>query len=245
MRKISTSLLLVLLLGGCAKTLPFGTNPDAAIASSDVTIVDAKVLPAPDGTSAAGESRPYVIGPFDKLMIDVYGITELSNREVQADSSGRISFPLAGVVMAEGLSPQELEGVLTARLRENFIRNPRVTVNLKESISQLVTVDGSVRTPGQFPIIGKMSLMRAIAAAKGADENAKLEDVVVFRTVKGQKMAALFNLKAIRRGYYEDPDIYANDVVVVGESTARRLFRDIVQASSLLTTPMIVLLNKI
>jgi polysaccharide export outer membrane protein len=88
-----------------------------------------------------------------------------------------------------------------------------------------------------------MTLMRAIATAKGLDEFANQSDVVVFRTVEGQKLAALYNLKAIRRGAYEDPEIFANDVVVVGDSSARRLFRDIIQASPLLTTPLIVALQ--
>ncbi|WP_196782026.1 hypothetical protein, partial [Salmonella enterica] len=72
-----------------------------------------------------------------------------------------------------------------------------------------------------------MTLMRAVATAKGTTEFAKLDDVVIFRTVNGQKMAALYNLKAIRQGAYDDPEVFANDVVVVGDSPARRLFKDI------------------
>ena len=116
-------------------------------------------------------------------------------------------------------------------------------MNLKETVSQVITVDGQVKEPGLYPVIGRMTLMRAIATAKGADEFAKLNDVVVFRTVSGQKMAALYNLKAIRRGFYDDPEVYANDVVVVGDSQARRLFKDALQIVPLLTTPLILLLR--
>jgi len=70
---------------------------------------------------------------------------------------------------------------------------------------------------------------------------AGLENVVVFRTVDGQRYARLYNLKAIRMGNYEDPQMYANDVIVVSESTARRLFRDLLTAAPLLTTPIIAL----
>jgi polysaccharide biosynthesis/export protein len=66
---------------------------------------------------------------------------------------------------------------------------------------------------------------------------------VIFRTVEGKQLAALYNLKAIRRGNYDDPEVFANDVVVVGDSSARRLFRDILQVVPLLTTPIIVALQ--
>ena len=85
--------------------------------------------------------------------------------------------------------------------------------------------------------------IRAVATAKGTSEFAKLQDVVIFRTVKGQKMAALYNLKAIRRGSYDDPEVFANDVVVVGDSAARRIFKDALLISPLLTTPLILMLQ--
>jgi polysaccharide export outer membrane protein len=64
---------------------------------------------------------------------------------------------------------------------------------------------------------------------------------VVFRTVGGKQMAALYNIEGIRRGNYPDPEVFANDVVVVGDSPARRLFKDLVGASALITTPLILL----
>ena len=71
----------------------------------------------------------------------------------------------------------------------------------------------------------------------------KHDGTVVFRTVGTQRYAALHDLKAIRLGAYRDPAIYANDVVVVGDSQARRIFRDVLQASGLLTTPLVALLQ--
>ena len=131
--------------------------------------------------------------------------------------------------------------MIEAGLRGRYVRNPQVTVNLKETVSQVFTVDGEVREPGLYPVIGKMTLMRAVATAKGSTEFAKLSQVVVFRKVGGQSMAALFDLKAIRNGQYDDPEIFASDVVIVGNSQARRIFRDVLQASPLITTPLIYL----
>jgi polysaccharide biosynthesis/export protein len=211
---------------------------------SKISVVQQGALPTPDRRDIVGEDRPYLIGPFDKLTIDVFGIEELSKKEVQTDASGRISFPLAGVVEAAGQTPAELEQIIEQRLRAAYVRNPQVTVNLKETVSQVVTVDGEVKEPGLYPVIGRMTLMRAVATAKGTSEYAKLDDVVIFRTVQGQKMAGLFNLKAIRRGNYDDPEVFANDVVVVGNSPGRRLFKDGIQVLPALVTPLIYIFTR-
>lgn len=221
-------------LGGGARQL--GGDPN-------MQVVDGTEMPAPTASDLTVSNRAYLIGPFDKLTIDVFGIEELSNKEVQADASGRLSFPLAGTVEAAGKTPTEISQIIEQRLRRNYVRDPQVTVNLKETVSQVITVDGQVKEPGLYPVLGRMTLMRAVARAKGTSEFAKLDDVVVFRTVNGQKMAALYNLQAIRNGAYQDPEVFANDVVVVGDSQSRRLFKDFLQIVPLITTPLVVLLR--
>lgn len=239
MRRIAIlNLLLVCLLAACASTPPLGGAPDIRVTSMTE-------MPAPMGTDLLTANRPYLIGPFDKLKIDVFGITELSGKEVQADASGNISFPLVGVVEASGKTPGELAVLLEKRLQGRFVRKPQVSVNLEETVSQVVTVDGQVQTPGLYPVLGRMTLIRAVARAGGTSEFAKMDDVVLFRTVDGQKYAGLYNLGAIRRGIYEDPEIFANDIIIVGESKSQRMFRNILQASPLLTTPLVILFQRI
>jgi polysaccharide export outer membrane protein len=235
----------IILVGLCLSLCACEGPPHLApIGQAAVTPVAGDVLPPPTRADLFGQNRPYVIGPFDKLTIDVFGIEELSKKQFQADSSGRISFPLIGIVEAAGRTPGELETEIATRLRGRFVRDPQVTVNLQETVSQVMAIDGQVKEPGLYPVVGRMTLMRAVATAKGVDEFARLDDVVVFRTVDGKKMAALYNLKAIRRGYYDDPEVYANDVVVVGDSQARRIFKDALQAIPLITTPLIYVLTR-
>jgi len=223
---------ILLLLSACS-TPQMGTSPNTQL-------VENNSLPMPSRADVVAASRPYLIGPFDKLHIDVFGVADLA-REVQIDASGRLSFPLIGVVEAAGLTPGELAAAIEARLTGRFVRQPQVTVNLIETVSQVITVDGEVGEPGLYPVIGDMTLIRAVATAGGTTQLAGLENVVVFRTVEGQRYAGLYNLKAIRQGNYEDPQMYAGDVIVVSESTARRLFRDLLTAAPLLTTPIIAL----
>ena len=98
--------------------------------------------------------------------------------------------------------------------------------------------------PGLYPVTNQMTLMRALASAKGLAEFAKQDDVVILRTVEGRKMAGLYNVGAIRRGAYDDPAVYANDVIVVGDSPQRRMFRDFVSLSPLLAAPLIAVLQR-
>lgn len=224
-----------MLLSACAGSRSYAEAPSIEMVSNE--------LPTPSRGDLLAQNRPYFIGPNDKLLIDVFGIDELSQRRVQLDASGRISFPLIGAVEAAGLTPAELASEIERRLRGQYIRDPQVTVNLEATTSQVVTVDGQVNKPGIYPVVGKMTLIRAVANAGGTGEFARLDDVVIQRTVNGQKYLALYNLQAIRQGNYADPEIFANDIIFVGDSPRRRLFRDIISASGLITAPIVAILR--
>jgi polysaccharide export outer membrane protein len=174
--------------------------------------------------------------------VDVFNVPELS-RQLQVDASGRISMPLIGELDARGKTASELAHTIETALRGRYLRRPEVTVNILSSVSQVVTIDGQVQEPGLYPVTNQMTLLRAIASAKGLTEFAKEDDVVVLRKVGNKKMAGLYNVSAIRRGVYDDPPIYANDVIVVGDSPARRLFRDVIALSPLIAAPLITVLQ--
>ena len=201
-------------------------------------------LPTPKVSDYKKAPGLYSVGPYDKLAIDVWGIPELSVKSIMVDVNGYISFPLAGAVQVAGLNPAQIEQELATRLKESYVRNPRVTVNVVELVSNTITVDGQVRRPGAYPVPNGMTLMQSVALAEGVTNEARLNDVVVFRTVGGQRYAALYNLGAIRRGQYPDPEIYANDIVMVGDAASRRLFKDLLTAVPALLTPIVILLTQ-
>lgn len=237
MRNIAAVVLLACCVAGCGARLPLQSNARLTV------IQDSTALPAPDRNDLTAADRPSLIGPLDTIQVDVFNVPDLS-REVQVDASGRISIPLAGTIDARGKTSEELARLIEAALRGRYVRNPEVTVNIKSSVSQVVTIDGQVVEPGLYPVTNQMTLMRAIASAKGLSEFARQDDVVILRTVGANKMAGLYNIAAIRRGVYDDPLIYANDVVVVGDSPQRRLFRDFVSLSPLLAAPLIAILQR-
>jgi polysaccharide biosynthesis/export protein len=230
---------MVFALSGCAAMSGGGNKqiPNAA-----VQILDTQSLPEPTASDLYGPTRPYLIGPFDKLNIEVFGVEELT-REVQADASGQISFPLIGQIDAAGKTPLEVAKIVETRLAGRYVKNPQVSVNMTDVVSQTMTVDGQVSKPGLYPVVGRMTLMRAVASAGGTSEHAKLDDVVIFRTVNGQQMAGLYNLQGIRKGNYEDPEVFANDVIIVGDSAGRRLFQDLLKTAPLFLSPLVLLIR--
>ncbi len=219
-----------------------GGRPQIESTQYLTVVPGSETLPAPIRTDLTAPDRPSLIGPLDTIQVDVFNVPDLG-REMQVDASGRISMPLAGTIEASGKTSGELASAIEAALRGRYIRNPEVTVNIKSSVSQVVTIDGQVVEPGLYPVTNQMTLMRAIASAKGLSEFARQDDVVILRTVNNRKMAGLYNVGAIRRGAYDDPAIYANDVIVVGDSPQRRLFRDFVSLSPLLAAPLIAILQ--
>lgn len=234
--EICVTLCIAITMGGCAGREPLRSTANLTV------VPDTEALPVPTRADLVAADRPALIGPLDTIEVEVINIPE-SSREIQVDASSRIAMPLAGTIYAGGKTAEELARTIEDSLRRRYVRNPQVVVNIKSSVSQVATVDGQVQEPGLYPVTNQMTLMRVIASARGLSEFARQDDVVVLRTVNGQKMAGLYNVGAIQRGIYSDPPIYANDVIVVGDSPQRRLFRDLVSISPLLAAPLITILQ--
>lgn len=227
---------MVLLLAACASLPGAGAGDPGA----GMTVSDARELPSPYGKDAFSSDRPYRVGPYDMLRIDVLGVPELSQRQAQADAGGRITFPLIGIVEAGGQTLTDLSHTLEALLEEKYVRQPVVSVDVVQVASQTVTVDGEVNAPGVYPVVGKMTLMKALATAKGASSAARLQRATIFRDVDNQKMAGVYNLLAIYRGNYADPEVFAGDMIVVGNAEAGRIFKGVKAETPDKDAPLIV-----
>lgn len=240
----SLALFATLTLAGCANNIP----PVASAPDSPVSLV--QELPAPQAGDVVRSTRLTFIGPFSELRVEVFGVPDMQ-RDIMADGEGNFAFPLVGNVAAAGKTPLAVSEEIRSKLAGRYVRDPQVTVNFKSSTNPLsvqsmaVTVDGQVNRAGAFPIVGRMTLMRAVAQAGGINEFAKLEDVVVFRDVGAQKYVGIYNLEAIRRGNYADPEIFPNDVIIVGDSPARRRFKDVLQALPAILSPVILLTREL
>ena len=212
---------LMLLASACASSPTLNASKSVVAVRTD--------LPVPDQTGMSTDLSNYRMGPLDQIKIEVFGAPELT-REGEVDAAGNFSVPLVGTIMAGGKTPAELSRDISTALQGRYLKNPQVSVIVVRAKGQTFTVDGAVTQPGVYPIVGRMTLQEAIASAHGASEAANLGNVVIFRRVNNQKLAALFNLKEIRAGRLNDPDVYGNDIIVVGENATRRWFLDVTRA---------------
>lgn len=172
----------------------------------------------------------YRIGPLDRISVSVFQVPELSQQNIQVDTSGQVNLPLIGLIQASGKTANQLSSEIAAKLGQSYLQSPQVSVMITEANSQKVTVEGAVALPGIFPIAGPTTLLQVIAMAKGPDKAANTRRVGIFRTVEGRRAAAVFDLEAIRAGRAEDPRVYGDDIVVVQGSGTKSAWQEVLRA---------------
>lgn len=188
-------------------------------------------LRPPDTTSATGAYEgvaDYRLGAADVVAIEVYGLPELT-RSLRVNSRGMIALPLLGPIQAAGKTVAELEDEITTKLAEDYLQDPQVTVFVSEYTSQKITVEGAVNKPGIYSLSAKTTLLQAIVTAGGVSEVANPKGIIIFRVIDGQRMAAVFDLQAIRGGNAEDPRIYGDDLIIVDQSGAKSAWSNLLK----------------
>lgn len=190
-------------------------------------------------TSAATPgSSAYKIGPLDVLDVSVFKVPDLS-KTVQVGEDGTITYPLVGQVHAAGRTAHDLELDLKQKLGEKYLRSPQINVLVKEYNSQRVTISGAVKTTGVYAIKGRTTLLQVIAMAGDIDGSTASGDIVVFRTVDGQRSAARFDADSIKNGKTDDPEVLPGDVVVVDTSATKVALSNVLRVLPLATSAAI------
>jgi polysaccharide export outer membrane protein len=115
--------------------------------------------------------KAYRIGPGDLLQINVFEVPELTH-EVRVSEDGSINLPLLGRIVVEGLTQDGLVQELTRLLQAGYVKNPQVTVFIKEYKSKQVAVIGAVARPGNIELVGRKNLLQMLSAAGGLIETA-------------------------------------------------------------------------
>lgn len=157
---------------------------------------------------------PGRLGVGDSFSIKVFGEAELTSDYV-VNELGVIRFPMVGTVTAQGRTCAELEEDLTARLSATVLRSPLVSCSLVEIRSRRVSVVGQVGSPGNFPFTPGMTIVDAIAAAKGIDAATSSGGVFVTRAVDGEQVKLDVPLQEIMRGRLPNLLLWPGDVVFV------------------------------
>lgn len=143
--------------------------------------------PRPNGYADFRADVPYTLASGDRLRVLVFGQDALSNT-YGVNSSGNISMPLIGSVRAQGQTTTALEKVVEAKLRDGFIREPKVSIEVDAYRPFFVL--GEVTTPGQYPYIAGMTAETAVAVASGFTPRANKYEVDLTRVIDGHPVTA-------------------------------------------------------
>jgi polysaccharide export outer membrane protein len=203
----------------CAWSLPADAAPSATT--------------TPAALTAAATRPDYRINPGDTVDVQVFQVPDLS-KTVVVDTGGKILLPLIGQVDASGRTVDELTQKIAAELGDKYLKDPQVTVIVRDSNSQKVTVDGAVNEPGIYPLAGPTTLIQAVALAKGPDsKRADTHKVAVLRLENGSRVTHVYDLGKIRDGKAADPTVLPQDVVIVGNSSGKSFLATLVQLAPL------------
>jgi polysaccharide export outer membrane protein len=164
----------------------------------------------PAKAASGSSSHPaYVIGLGDVLRVNVWKEPELT-LDVTVRLDGMITVPLLGDMQAAGRTPSQLAGALTQGLKE-FVDSPRVTVTVSQATSARVYVVGQMVRPGEFPLSGRMTVLKALAMAGGFKEWARPESIVI---VREDQTVVPFNYKKVVDG----KDVSQNILLAAGDT---------------------------
>ena len=162
------------------------------------------------------DSDSYVIGSEDVLYIHVWGEEKTLSKQVAVRIDGKISMPLVDDIQATGLTPLQLKGKLTERLKD-FVEAPNVTVIVMEANSFKVYFSGQVKTPGVLRLRTETSLAQAISMVGGLTDWANQSKIIVIRKENGKEKRFTINYKKIVQGKDLDSNIIlkAGDTIIV------------------------------
>lgn len=173
-------------------------------------------------TRTVRESAPTVpmadttLGIGDTFDVRVFGEQDLSGT-YRVGSEGTINFPLAGTIKVEGLDPQQIAKRIADRLADGMLRNPQVSVLVKEQTSKKVYILGQVIKPGTFTYTPSMNVVEAITIAGGFTPLAAKNDTTLTRSEQGQKTTTKIPVEDIGKGQAKNVYLRPGDIISVPE----------------------------
>jgi polysaccharide export outer membrane protein len=156
------------------------------------------------------------LGVGDTFEVRVFGEPDLTGT-YRVGAEGSISFPLAGVIQVQGLDPQEVAKRIAAKLSEGILRNPQVSVLVKEQTSKKIYVIGQVTKPGTYTYSPSMSVVEAITVAGGFTPLASKNATTLTRHEQGKKITFRVPVETIGEGKAKNVFLQPGDIISVPE----------------------------
>jgi len=197
-------------------TVPLPAQAPPVEKSTASATADVSTAPSNTAPQSGIVSPGYRIGAGDTLSINVWKEPEASVQGVTVRPDGKISLPLVKEVEVLGLTPAELEKLLTGKL-EHVIRGVDVTVVVKEIHSKKVYLIGAVNRTGSVALLSDMTVLQALAEAGGITDYAKKRNIYVMRTENGKQLKLPFDYVAVTKGEHIEQNIklQPDDTIVV------------------------------
>jgi polysaccharide export outer membrane protein len=206
-----------ILFGAAALAAGLVAAPAPAQEPIEERVLELEARPATEATALAEpfaslDRSDYRIGRQDLLEIKVFDVEEL-NQTVRVADDGSITMPLLGRLVVGGLTKTDLERKLADLLEERYVRDPQVTVFIKEYESKRVAVSGAVKKPGTYEMLGRKTLLEMLSMAGGLDKDLG-KQIIIFRPAEdGATQRIPLDLE--RLVYAADPTL--NLVVAPGD----------------------------
>src|SRR6201990_1679647 len=179
--RLAVLLLAVLTVAGCARFRgPPAKPPDRGPVEAGAP--PPPPPPPPVALVGGAPLPPFTLDSGDRLRIVVFGQDNLTN-SYAVGASGNITMPLIGAVRARGLTPAELSASIAAKLRQGYLREPHVAVEVE--LYRPFFILGAVTLPGQYPYVPNMTVETAVAIAGGYTPRAFKQKIEISRQVNG------------------------------------------------------------
>jgi polysaccharide export outer membrane protein len=202
-----------------AQQVPVKASPEMGSPSAAVAVPGAGSL-----------SADYRIASNDLMEFDVFGVPDMK-RDVRVNASGDVSLPLIGPVRVAGLTVHAAQTLIAQRYEEKYLLAPQVSLFVKEFTTQRIAIEGAVIRPGIYPVMGELTLLRALALSGGFAQYADINQIMVYRSGSGgangtAREQFTYDLDKVRSGQVMDPAIRSDDVIVVQRNPKRAALRD-------------------
>lgn len=159
------------------------------------------------GISSAFADSGYRLGAGDKISVVVYNEKDMSLPSLRVPKQGKITFPYIGEIKVSGLTTRQLKKVLVKRLKDGYLRQPELNINIEEY--RPFYVNGEVNSPGGYPYVEGLTIRKAIALAGGLTERASLKKIGLVS--EGKKRSKRIN-KSL------DEIVNPGDILTIGEA---------------------------
>jgi polysaccharide export outer membrane protein len=197
----------------------------AAVVMTAAAAIAFSQAPAQEPNAQDAFVRAYRIGPGDLLELKVFEVKELY-QTVRVSEDGSITLPLLGRVMVEGLTQDGVVQKITGLLSAKYVKNPQVTIFIKEYKNQQVAVIGAVENAGSYELVGRKNLLQIISMAGGFSENAGNEVFILREGPDGKTSTITIDLKdlLVNGNQALNVPLEPNDVINVPVDKEIRVF---------------------